>query len=763
VDTRLVAEPVWSWPVVALLAVALPALVLLTYPKRVSHLPKQTRQLLIGTRLAASVILIFAMVRPEIQLTETDVKAAVMLIAADASRSMTTQDGPGGTTRRQALAQTLNDNSDRLDSIGRQIDIRYFDFDAFSRPVNPTDETGFSSTAEGTQTAIGDVLKLMIQESQGQQAVGLILLTDGAQRTIDPNAADPRTVARELGQLQIPVLPVPYGEAGLTSEALDIAVDDLAVAPVAFVKNTVPVAATVRISGAAGRRFRVQLLVEDRQGSGPLESGKLVAPAAISGSRPFREVQTTDNLETLTVPLSFVPQTPGEFRIAVQVEPIEGELRTTNNRRDTLITIQRGGITVAYFDVPREESKFLKSVNQSRQIQLDFFRVNPGQFAERTRIDSTVFDEGRYDIFLIGDVAAKAIGGDNLDLLEKRLEAGAGLMMIGGFYSFGLGGYARTPLSAYLPVRMTRQQTQGQGQIAADLHYDNPLQMVPTEAGLRHFIMQLSQSKNRQTWLSLPELQGANKLQEKNAFVEVLARSSDGLPLLFATESGRARVLALAADTTYAWAVGEKVAEYQRFWRQTILWLARKEQDSDQPVWVTADPRNFSPGATVPIRFGVRDEEGKPLSDAEFTVEITGPDGEQQTVQARQAGDEFFSQFSETATGGIYRVIVSASRNGQPYGGQATTRFLVDTQDLELDNPATDSTLLEEIALQTGGRILAPEELATYLDDLIENGPPNVMQKRVTRVTLWDNWWVLLLFSAFLSTEWFLRKKRGLV
>jgi len=763
VDTSFAAEPVWSWPVVALIAVALPTLVLLTYPRRVSHLPEQTRRFLIGMRLAASAILVFAMLRPEIQLTETDTQSAVMLIVADSSRSMTTQDGPGGTTRREALVQTLRDNSERLETIGREIDIRSFDFDTSGRPVSLTDQTGFDPAAEGSQTAIGEVFKLMIRESRGQQVVGLILLTDGAQRTIDPNSADPRTTARELGQLQIPVLPVPYGEAGLTSEALDIAVDDIAVAPVAFVKNTVPVTATVRISGAAGRRFRVQLLVEDRQGAGPLESGTLVAPAATEGSRPFLEVQTTDNLETLTVPLSFVPQSPGEFRIAVQVDPIEGELRTTNNRRDTLITIQRGGITVAYFDVPREESKFLKSVNQSRQIQLDFVRVNPGRFAGQTRIDATIFDEDRYDIFLIGDVAAQAFGNDNLDLLEKRLEAGAGLMMTGGFYSFGLGGYANTPLSAYLPVRMTRQQIQGPGQIAADLHYDKALQMVPTEAGLRHFIMQLSQSNNRQTWLSLPELRGANKLQEKNAFIEVLARSREGLPLLFATESGRTRVLALAADTTYTWAVGEKVAEYQRFWRQAILWLAHKEQDSDQPVWVTADPRNFSPGSTVPLRFGVRDEAGKPLSDAEFKVELTAPDGRQHTVQARQAGDEFFAQFSETAAGGIYRVIVAASRNGQPYGAQATTRFLVDTQDLELDNPAADPGLLEEIALRTGGRILAPEELATYLDEMIENGPPNVTQKRVSRLTLWDNWWVLLLFSLLLSTEWFLRKKRGLV
>ena len=70
--TRFVVEPAWSWPVVALIAIGLVTLVLLTYPPRVKHLPIRTRRLLIGLRLAAAVLLIFAMLRPEIQYSETD-------------------------------------------------------------------------------------------------------------------------------------------------------------------------------------------------------------------------------------------------------------------------------------------------------------------------------------------------------------------------------------------------------------------------------------------------------------------------------------------------------------------------------------------------------------------------------------------------------------------------------------------------------------------------------------------------------------------
>ena len=58
---------------------------------------------------------------------------------------------------------------------------------------------------------------------------------------------------------------------------------------------------------------------------------------------------------------------------------------------------------------------------------------------------------------------------------------GAGLMMIGGYDSFGPGGWGNSPLAELLPVEMHV----GDGQL------NQPLRMVPTPAGLRHYILRL--------------------------------------------------------------------------------------------------------------------------------------------------------------------------------------------------------------------------------------------------------------------------------
>jgi hypothetical protein len=118
---KLVFDPVWSWTLVVPLIAALLFLVLATYPKRVRHLSKGTRRLLIGLRTASVLMLAFALLRPAIEMRDTSRNSAVMLIVADSSRSMTTPDGTGGVTRRLAVLNTLRENEPEKRSESRSI------------------------------------------------------------------------------------------------------------------------------------------------------------------------------------------------------------------------------------------------------------------------------------------------------------------------------------------------------------------------------------------------------------------------------------------------------------------------------------------------------------------------------------------------------------------------------------------------------------------------------------------------------------------
>ena len=120
--------------------------------------------------------------------------------------------------------------------------------------------------------------------------------------------------------------------------------------------------------------------------------------------------------------------------------------------------------------------------------------------------------------------------------------------------------------------------------------------------------------------------------------------------------------------------------------------------------------------------------------------------------------------FSETGVPGDYRIVVEASAGGKPLD-TATARFTVSDQDVELDQPAAEPLLLKSLAGLTadaGGTALAPEELPELLEKLAAKAQ-EFEEEVVETITLWDRWPTLLVFVGLLSTEWFLRKRWGMV
>ena len=345
-------------------------------------------------------------------------------------------------------------------------------------------------------------------------------------------------------------------------------------------------------------------------------------------------------------------------------------------------------------------------------------------------------------------------------------------MMTGGLNAFGPGNWARSPLRNVLPVELPRggapDEFDPREQIAGDVP------MIPTRQGLQNYVMLLADPEaNAEVWRNLPPLNGANKLTlKRNLPADVLAEGPDGQPLLIASVYGDARVLAFAGDTTWLWPLSGFGQEHARFWRQVVLWLTRKEEDTSGPVFVTVEPRNVVPGRPARLKLGARDADGEPVEDARFTVEVTGPDGEIAALTPRASpvdGDGVFrADAADTAAPGDYWVRVRALSNdpdgpGTLLGPDAVTRFVVDPRDLELDNPAADPGLLAELAEVTGGSVVPPEELAAFLARWADEPPAAAERTVLSRTPLYDGWWLPAAFVALLGTEWFLRKKRGLV
>ena len=76
---------------------------------------------------------------------------------------------------------------------------------------------------------------------------------------------------------------------------------------------------------------------------------------------------------------------------------------------------------------------------------------------------------------------------------------------------------------------------------------------------------------------------------------------------------------------------------------------------------------------------------------------------------------------------------------------------------------AADPALLAELAELSGGTVTPPEQLSTLLDRWLVEPPGRERLTVSRRVALWDNAWLLVAFVALIGTEWFVRKRSGLV
>ena len=90
--------------------------------------------------------------------------------------------------------------------------------------------------------------------------------------------------------------------------------------------------------------------------------------------------------------------------------------------------------------------------------------------------------------------------------------------------------------------------------------------------------MQLaSRDKNDGAWSELPPLDGANRFRDLKPGAQMLAESDQRYSRCWSPRTiGAGRVLAFAGDSTWRWWLKGFAGLHERFWRQTMLWLARR-------------------------------------------------------------------------------------------------------------------------------------------------------------------------------------------
>lgn len=737
----LAFSPPWpAWLVVcAVLAAAAAACWL--YGRGRQGAPARVRVWLLGLRLSALALLLFALLRPVLVLRAVEPQRNVLAVLMDDSRSLAIADRDG-VPRHTFIEQAFGPDRALRAALAERFTLRFFRFSSKAERVPGPESARF----DGTRSEIGQALQQTAEELAGLPASGIVLLTDGA----DTSRAPLAETLRRLKTANLPVFAVGLGQTALERDVQIGRVDP----PLHVLKGaTLVVDVLVGQSGYAGAT--VPVVVEDE--------GRVIAT---------QEVVLPADGEPATVRVPFTLSEAGPRVLTFRIPAQTGEQVAQNNLRQVLVSVDDRRERVLYVEgEPRPEMKFLRqAVAGDKNLQVVTLQRTASRKFLRLDIDGADelaggFPNTRDELFayrglVLGSIEAAAFTPDQLRMIADFVSVrGGGVLALGGRQAFAEGGYAGTPVEEILPVVIEASQA------AASFVQETPV--LPTRLGQTHVVTQIAGTDVASTarWATLPPLTAVNPIRRAKPGAAVLLESGAGSAspqiVLAYQRYGAGKTLALPVQDSWMWQMHADIPvedmTHETLWRRLLRWLVDGVPDR---LSVEADQDRVEPGEPVTLTATVRDGGYLGVNDAAVQATVVGPDGTGTSLPMGFVIDRdgvYQARFT-APDAGLYEVRVDATRAGQPAGsGRGYVRAAPD--DGEFFDAAMRASLLTRVAEDTGGRFYTPETVSSLPDDITYLGRGvTVIQEK----DLWDMPVVLAALVALIGGEWVLRRRRGL-
>jgi hypothetical protein len=610
-------------------------------------------------------------------------------------------------------------------------------------------------TADGPVTSLGAAFNELRRRHTATGLTAVVTVSD-----FDHNSgASPIEAARRLN---VPVFSVGVG----ATHAVDLAVD-LQTSLKMKKAETSNVSVTLRQQELDGVQVSVSLTAH------PLETGS----DRVSGrtlSIGERSVELSGPSTVLEFP--FTPEDAGRFVFVAEVDPIDGETVTQNNRAEREVTVIDDFLRLLFVEYePAWEWRFVKEVfHRDKLVGLRGFRTYLRSSDPIVRETNELFvptltlprnEFFEYDVIFLGDMPASSLSTRFGEMVKEFVgKFGGGLVVMAG-PRFGPGELAATPIAGMLPVIVDPD-----AQFRDDRAFET--QLTPLASSFDFMRLGDSDAENVKGWQNLGRLPWYQPVRRVEASATtVLAEHPrdmcvDGRtpqPLIAIRRYGRGEVIYLAHNEM--WRLRRKYGEryYRQFWGQMIHRLGLSHALGSQKRFVVrADRQQYQPDQTALITVEAFDENFEPLTgdmleERHLTGEVWLPGrstealGETRPVTLAEYRPGVFETRLPVSEAGNYVVRVNDPVTLEP----VDVFFQVADLSVERRSATRNRSLQESIAAETGGR---SSELYNAREMLAKFDPPRLTETTVEVIPLWSTWLTFGLIIGFMFTEWLLRK-----
>ena len=791
------------------IAVALVFMVLSFASYRQSRLSWWMRIFGVLLRSTGIGLLLFCLLEPMATLERPKPQANSFAILVDRSKSMDVLNQQKVRQGATSLSSVLDDSSPWLSELTDDFRVRRFLFDSSLEPIEALGKMEYS----GNDSALYSNLSCLKDRFQGKPLAGVLLLTDG--QATDRVPEDP---AAEYG---FPVYPVRLGDLNVSRDvridSVTLSQSEFETSPcTAKVKVTHQGCSgeSIRVDliDAAGKVVENQTITM-KQDDTPVVAEFRFRPEK-SGVQGYRIVaRRASELVAADAMPAEVASTSKETQADAETT---SELTLGNNSRFLVVDRGRGPYRILYVaGRPNWEYKFLKraldeddeiritsliriakkeikfdfrdsAVDQSNPLFSGFEDVIP---EEKEQYDETVFarlgltsanelkkglpkdatELFEYSAIIIDDLEHEFFSADQQSMLRQFVATrGGGLLVLGGEESIGGRGFRDSVLGQMLPVYGEEASSDSETNKNEELEFEDSPSVRYTltrEGWLLPFLRtEDSESSEKERLATMPSFEVLNRTRGVKPGASVLAEAVDSAnskaPALVTQRFGKGRTAAFLIGDMWRWGLHNQrntQSPLYQSWRQMVRWLIA---DVPKRIQMKIDESNLS-NRSIRVLVDVKGPDFRSLDNATVSTVIVSPSGKE-TVAPAEASSKISGQYELSLVPkekGIYSVTATVNDADGSLLGTSQLGWIHDPDAVEFQQLGENTSALEQLAKQTGGEMIALDQLESFVQSLESRKVPITETKTES---LWHQGWIILISLACICGEWGLRRRNGL-
>ncbi len=555
------------------------------------------------------------------------------------------------------------------------------------------------------ETDISELIDEINSRFSNRNIGAVIIASDG----IYNKGANPFYAANVL---KCPVYTIPLGD---TITNRDISIQKVNYNRTVYVGDKFPVEINVRADKCEGSSSDLTV----RKGDQVLFTKKLFFPSEMSLQK---------------VNLFLDAKEKGIHRYTISVSPVSGEVSKVNNIQDIFIEVSetRQKIVILY-QAPHPDVAALRSALES-SLKFD---------VEQMKVDEFNQPPEKYDLVILYQLPSVA-GFPNLG---KLLASNTSLL-------FCLG--SQTDINGFNNLKTGLEITAAkQTCIESVPQWNDAFALFTMDRNLLDVISEFP-----------PLLTPYGNYQFSPAsdvlLYQKIGNVQSRLPLILFLQTTGKKTGIIAGENLWKWRLSDYLQKgnhdvFNELLNKIAQFLSVK---ADKSFFRVKCNNKFLENEPVEIEAELYNESYELINDPDVNLTITDDQGKKYPYTFGKSDKAYFLN-AGTFPPGAYGYTASAKVGNNFY--QKKGEFIVTQLNVELLNTTADHNLLYRIAKAHEGEMVYPKDMQ-HLAELISKRedikPIAYTQKRFADLA--GNFWVFLLILAFISAEWFIRKRSGI-